>query len=126
MFNKMTQITKYLYGGNCISPKTLPPFIMKNLRTRMINLYQSETRPGTLPLVSFLIYYAASSDMSDSYMATKYKIMPVIKSEAKQLLPCKSHLIYVQKLEFFTLSKYLLKHFSTLLVFHMCSYLFVV
>lgn len=59
-------------------------------------------------------------------MATKYKITPVIKSEAKQLLPYKSHLIYVQKLEFFTLSKYLLKHFSTLLVSHMCSYLFMV
>lgn len=27
--------------------------------------------------------------MSDSYTATKYKITPDIKSEAKQLLPCK-------------------------------------
>lgn len=43
--------------------------------------------------------------MSDSYTATKYKIMHDIKSEAKQLLPHKSHLIYVEKLEFCILPK---------------------
>ena len=81
-----------------------------------------------LTLVSFLIYYAASSGTSDSYTAMKYKIMHDNKKRVKQnnFLHIKSHLIYAETLEFFILSKSLLKHFSTLFVFQICAYLFMV
>lgn len=119
--------TKSLYKGIVLAPK-LYSFYNEKSQNQNDSSISTRVKLGLepchplLPLVSFLIYYATSSGMSDSYMAMKYKIMYDIKRRVQQnnFLLYNHHLLHDEKLEFFILSKYLLEHFSILLIFQVC------